>query len=134
MNAEEIAEEICEILCENAEEPAGRGCGYGITEDGQDELKAFIELKRSSIMSGTEEKMHNVSIDVRTEVFDTTQRRVTETTRVSAIGNDSGILRLGGITPLVSVLKAYETVRAKANVKGNLNNLEIGVDGVPFCG
>jgi len=78
------------------------------------------------------EKMHNVSIDVVSEVFDTTQNRVVETTRVSAIDNDSGIIRVGGTSKLVSILKAYEKVRTKPNVKGNLNNLEIEVDGAPF--
>ena len=85
-------------------------------------------------MAATNEDMHNVTIDVRTEVFDTTQNRVTETTRVSAFGNDSGSVRVGGTSKLVAVLKAYEQVRDEANVKYNLNNLEIGVDGIPFCG
>ena len=75
------------------------------------------------------ETMHKVTIDVKTEVFDTTQNRVTETTRENAID-----IRLGGTTKLVAVLKAYEQVRGKANVKGNLNNLEVEVDGVNFQG
>lgn len=75
------------------------------------------------------ETMYNVAIDVKTEVFDTTQNRVTETTRENAID-----IRLGGTTRLVAVLKAYEKVRTKDGVKGNLNNLEVEVDGVNFQG
>ena len=80
------------------------------------------------------EKMHMVTIDVKKEVFDTTQNRVVETTRESVIENDAGVLRVGGTTKLVAVLKAYETVRTKAAVKGNLNNLEVEVDDRPFSG
>ena len=77
----------------------------------------------------TNETMHGVTIDVRTEVFDTTQNRVTETTRENVFDG-----RLGGTTKLVAVLKAYDTIKGKANVKGNLNNLEVTVDGVNFPG
>ena len=79
------------------------------------------------------ETMHNVSIDVVDRTFDKDMNTVDET-RVSAFDNDSGTLRLGGTSKLVSILKAYEKVRTKANVKGNLNNLEVQVDGVNFQG
>ena len=83
----------------------------------------------------SKETMHNVSIDVVDRTFDKEMNTVDET-RVSAFGeaNTSGIVRVGGTTKLVSVLKAYEQVRTKANVKGNLNNLEVQVDGVNFPG
>jgi len=29
-NIEKKFDEICEVLCEKIEEPAGRGCGYGL--------------------------------------------------------------------------------------------------------
>lgn len=77
------------------------------------------------------EKMHEVTIDVVDRVFDKDMNIVDET-RESALPN--GSIRVGGTTKLVSVLKAYETVRTKEGVKGNLNNLEIGVDGSPFQG
>lgn len=80
-------------------------------------------------MSTTVEKMHKVTIDVRKEIFDTTQNRVTETTRENAFDG-----RLGGTTKLVSVLKAYDTVRNRVGVKDNHNNLEVEVDGCPFQG
>jgi len=75
------------------------------------------------------ETMNTVTIDVKNEVFDTTQNRITETTRDGVFNG-----RVGGTTKLVSVLKAYEQVRGKVNVKGNLNNLEVRVNDAPFCG
>ena len=43
MNAQEFQEELEEIVCTNLEEPAGHGCGYGFTEDGQAELTKLIK-------------------------------------------------------------------------------------------
>ena len=75
------------------------------------------------------ETMNAVTIDVVDEVFDITQNRVVETTRVQVFEG-----RLGGTTALVSVLKAYEIIRTKGNVKDNLNNLEVRVNNSPFRG
>jgi hypothetical protein len=84
MDAHEIALEIEEIICMSIEEPAGTGCGYGITEDGQDELKAFIEtlinpLRKDSIMSDTTttqvfapiKKKGNYKVTARTVAYKT---------------------------------------------------------------
>lgn len=43
MDAEEILDEICEALVGNIEEPAGRGCGYGVTDDGLAGILAVIK-------------------------------------------------------------------------------------------
>jgi hypothetical protein len=43
MNQVEIVDDICEALVGNIEEPAGRGCGYGVTEDGIAEIMAVIK-------------------------------------------------------------------------------------------
>ena len=45
MDAEELAEELFDIMCDSnyVEEPAGHGCGYGFTEDGQAEILAVIK-------------------------------------------------------------------------------------------
>lgn len=40
---DDILDEICVSACENVDEPAGSGCGYGITEDGQSEIRATLE-------------------------------------------------------------------------------------------
>jgi hypothetical protein len=75
----------------------------------------------------SKETMHNVTIDVVDRTFDKDMNTVDETREGVFEG------RLGGTTKLVSVLKAYEKVRTKDGVKGNLNNLEVGVDNCPFC-
>lgn len=77
----------------------------------------------------TVEKMHKVTIDVAEQVYDNEQQRVVGENRENAFDG-----RLSGTTPLVAVLKAYEKVRGVAKVKGNLNNLEVQVDGVNFQG
>ena len=77
----------------------------------------------------TVEKMHKVTIDVAKQIYDNEQQRVVGENRENAFD-----ARLSGTTPLVAVLKAYEQVRGKPNVKGNLNNLEVQVDGVNFPG
>ena len=79
-------------------------------------------------MSNTRETMHNVTIDVVDRTFDKELNVVTETREGVFEG------RLGGTSKLVSVFKAYEKVRTKDGVKGNLNNLEVGVDNSPFLG
>lgn len=76
----------------------------------------------------SKETMHSVIIDVVTRTFDKDMNTVDETRQGVFEG------RLGGTTKLVSVLKAYETVRTKDGVKGNLNNLEVEVDNCPFPG
>jgi hypothetical protein len=55
-NAEEIVDEICEALVGNIEEPAGSGCGYGVTEEGLAEILEVIkrilpQKEKESIMS-----------------------------------------------------------------------------------
>lgn len=35
--------DLQEIVCTNIDEPAGQGCGYGITEAGQLEIKKLVE-------------------------------------------------------------------------------------------
>jgi len=39
---EDTVTEICEALCESIEEPAGVGCGYGVTEKGTEELSIIL--------------------------------------------------------------------------------------------
>lgn len=39
---EEIMDNICEIVCTNIEEPAGRGCGYGIRVEGCRDLENYL--------------------------------------------------------------------------------------------
>lgn len=75
----------------------------------------------------TVEKMHSVTIDVAEQVYDNEQQRVVGENRENAFDE-----RISGTTKLVAVLKAYEKVRGTAKVKGNLNNLEVQVDGVNF--
>lgn len=58
MNAEEIVDEICEALYGNIDEPAGHGCGYGVTEDGTAEILAIIkriipQTRKEDVMSET---------------------------------------------------------------------------------
>lgn len=72
------------------------------------------------------ETMHEVTIDVVKQVYDNEQNRVVEETRTEIARG-----RFGGTSRVISVLKAYESVRTKA--KDNLSMLEIGVDGNPFC-
>ena len=54
MNSREIADELFEIMCDGnyIEEPAGRGCGYGFTEEGQAEVMEVIKR----ILSQTEKE------------------------------------------------------------------------------
>ena len=137
MNAEEIADELFDIMCDsnNVEEPAGRGCGYGFTEDGQAEILAVIkrilpQTEKDSIMK---EQMHNVTIDKVEKTFN----KATDSMDEACEGVIEG--RFGGTTKLVSVLKAYEAVRKDILVEGDgklkaLNNLEVEVDGSPFPG
>ncbi len=40
----EVASKIIDILGENIEEPAGQGCGYGITEKGGDALVTYLRI------------------------------------------------------------------------------------------
>jgi hypothetical protein len=77
----------------------------------------------------TVEKMHSVTIDVATQVYDNEQQRVVGENRENVFDK-----RISGTTKLVCVLKAYEQVRTKEGVKGNLNNLEVQVDAVNFPG
>jgi hypothetical protein len=77
----------------------------------------------------TVETMHNVTIDVATQVYDNDQQRVVGENRENVFDK-----RISGTTKLVCVLKAFESVRANSKVKGNLNNLEVQVDGVNFPG
>ena len=75
MNAEEIADELFDIMCDEnyVEEPAGRGCGYGFTEDGQAEILAVIkrilpQSRKDSIMSTIkEQKAFEVTIVEKTD-------------------------------------------------------------------
>ena len=39
----DLLDNLEEILCYNIEEPAGRGCGYGITSQGQKEMYEFVK-------------------------------------------------------------------------------------------
>ncbi len=38
-----LVDEICLAACENAEEPAGRGCGFGVRPQGQIQIEALIK-------------------------------------------------------------------------------------------
>lgn len=40
--AEEFVQELLEMLCTEIDEPAGRGCGYGFSEKGQDAAVRLI--------------------------------------------------------------------------------------------
>ena len=83
MNAEEIAEELCEIFCENADEPAGRNCGYGVTEDGQDQILAVIKQILSQTL--TERKCNMSTATVKEQqVF-----KVTAIEYFEAIGDEA---------------------------------------------
>ena len=42
-NTETLLGDLQEIMCLNGEEPAGRGCGYGISEAGQLAMKKVID-------------------------------------------------------------------------------------------
>lgn len=39
----ELVHDICVAACENGEEPAGRGCGFGIRMSGQIEIERLIK-------------------------------------------------------------------------------------------
>ena len=88
MNAEEITEELFDIMCnENyVEEPAGCGCGYGFTEDGQAEVLAVI--KRIMPQTRKEENIMSTGTVVEQVVFEVT---VVERTEVLCEG--SGVLK-----------------------------------------
>lgn len=50
MTDEEIDDlvfDIEEIICEHITEPAGRGCGYGITGEGEKALTEFLKTALS---------------------------------------------------------------------------------------
>lgn len=40
---EKIVNELCEIICENIEQPAGSGCGYGVTKEGIEIMSDLLE-------------------------------------------------------------------------------------------
>jgi len=83
VNAEEIAEELCEIFCENADEPAGRNCGYGVTDDGQEQILAVI--KRILPQTLTERKCNMSTATVKEQqVF-----KVTAIEYFEAIGDEA---------------------------------------------
>lgn len=42
---EKLAENIFEIICMEIEEPAGHGAGYGIREEGQEEVIEFLKKR-----------------------------------------------------------------------------------------
>ncbi len=68
-----IIDQVLEIMCENVDEPVGRGCGYGITEEGQEEIahvmKEFYFKEHEMTQTATvrEDKKFEVSITERTE-------------------------------------------------------------------
>lgn len=37
-----LLSDLEDVLCDHIEEPAGRGCGYGLTDDGSAEIKAIM--------------------------------------------------------------------------------------------
>jgi len=39
----DFIQNLLETICPYMEEPAGRGCGYGIREEGHDELESFLK-------------------------------------------------------------------------------------------
>ena len=43
MTREEFEDELYDIISGNIDEPAGHGCGYGITDDGQAEIASLID-------------------------------------------------------------------------------------------
>ncbi|MDB4507362.1 hypothetical protein N9064_00570 [bacterium] len=57
-NIAKLCEEIMEIICGEVDEPAGCGCGYGITEAGQDQVQSLLEgsLKRYNLKLTYEEE------------------------------------------------------------------------------
>ncbi len=73
MMLELIIDQVLEIMCENVDEPAGRGCGYGITEEGQEEIahvmKEFYFKEHEMTQTATvrEDKKFEASITERTE-------------------------------------------------------------------
>ncbi len=88
MYAEEIAEELCEIFCENAEEPAGSGCGYGVTEDGQADILAVIKR----ILPQSERNIMSERIVVVEQLFEVTAIEKTQKL------NSAGFLMKEGLT------------------------------------
>ena len=72
------------------------------------------------------EKMYTVTIDKVTPKYDGQNNLVTEAR--DEVCNK----RVSGISPIVAVIKAYETVREEGKL--DLTNLEIGVDGSSFTG
>jgi len=39
---DELIEELCEVICCEIDQPAGSGCGYGITTDGLKEMHKLL--------------------------------------------------------------------------------------------
>lgn len=72
------------------------------------------------------EKMNTVTIDVVKRTINEATQEIDE--EVTEVFNG----RKGGSSAVVSVLKAYEEVRAK--VKDNIKNVEVGVNGSKFQG
>jgi len=70
------------------------------------------------------EKMYQVTIDKVTPKFDA-QNNLTSEDREELVNK-----RMSGITPIVAVIKVYES--AREGIKDVLGNLEISVDGRPF--
>lgn len=46
---EDLVEEICEIANEGINEPAGRGCGFGLSEQFEDSIEKAIRLYISKL-------------------------------------------------------------------------------------
>jgi hypothetical protein len=128
VDLEHITEEICEILCENAEQPAGRGCGYGITEDGQAEILAVIkrilpQTEKESIMK--EQKIYHVTVAEKIE-------DLIETTGIIQ-GINRTVLFDGKVS---AVTERSAEAKAKKHIKSEYDedNLEVKVEAVNFSG
>jgi len=72
------------------------------------------------------ETMNTVTIDKVTPKYDAQNNLISENRE--EVCNK----RFSGVTPVISVIKAYESIREDGKL--DLTNLEIGVDGVPFRG
>ena len=55
--AEQFEDDIFDILCEYVDEPAGRGAGYGLMDNGQVLLKELIDnfVKEGNVMDNDKE-------------------------------------------------------------------------------
>lgn len=69
MTKEEFEDELYDILSTSIDEPAGSGCGYGVTEEGQAEIMKLFERINVEEAKVVQEKLYEVTVVKKTQVL-----------------------------------------------------------------